>query len=401
MNATSLHPLIPVADRAIAPTYRRPHNLFVKGEGCWLVDADGERFLDMTTGIAVTSLGHGNDVVRDALHRAADGLTHTSNLYHTEPAIRLADALTTHSFAEQVFFCNSGAEAVEGAIKFARLARPDRHEVVYFGHSFHGRTFGALAATDKPAIKQPFSPLTPGFRRAPFDDPDALDLINEDVAAVIVEPVQGEGGVRPASRAWLKALRARCDEVGALLIADEIQCGLSRTGTLWAHEHAGIAPDLMTLAKPLAGGLPMGAILLGPAVAPSVTPSCHGSTFGGGPVVSAVALAVFEELSSQATLDGVRERSDKLRGWLTEALGEHLIELRGRGLLLGIKATHGASDIVCAAFAQKLLVVPAADDVVRFLPPLNAPLDVLEEAARRLGSAVQSLDDASTLPGDA
>jgi len=383
--------LINIADRTIAPTYTRPPVVFRSGQGCWLEADDGERYLDLTTGIAVTSLGHGNATVRDALHKAADGIIHTSNLFHTEPPIRLADALTEHSFAEQVFFCNSGAEAVEGALKFCRLARPDRFGVVYFGHSFHGRTMGALSATDKPSIREPFAPLTPGFHRAPFDDVEGLSAINDNVCAVIVEPVQGEGGVRPASAEWLVAVRKRCDQVGALMIADEIQCGMGRTGTLWAHEPSGVEPDVMTLAKPLAGGLPMGAILLGSQVAEHVTPSCHGSTFGGGPVVSAVALAVFERLSDPKLLAGVKEREAHLRKRLTAELGEHLVELRGRGLLLGVKVDRPAKHVMRAAFEHRLLVVPAADDVIRLLPPLDAPLDDLDEAARRLGRAVRDL----------
>lgn len=388
MNGGSL---VQLGERVIAPTYNRPPVLMTGGEGCWLHDASGHRYLDMTTGIAVTSLGHGNDVVREALHAAADGLIHTSNLFHTQPGIELAAELVGRSFAETVFFCNSGAEAVEGALKFARLARPDRHEVVFFGHSFHGRTFGALAATDKPSIKEPFAPLTPGFRRATFNDPDELSLIDSDVAAVIVEPVQGEGGVRPADVAWMRALRERCDDTGALLIADEIQCGLGRTGQLWAHEHASIVPDLMTLAKPLAGGIPMGAILLGPTAAAAVTPSCHGSTFGGGPVAAAVACAVIRHIAQPDFLEGVREREAHLRARLPEALGSHLREVRGRGLLLGLRFDQPARDVVGAAFEEGLLVVPAADDVVRLLPPLNAPLDDLDEAVTRLGRVLRRM----------
>lgn len=394
MNAplASTSKTIATADRVIAPTYRRPDVLFTGGEGCWLRAADGRKFLDMTTGIAVTALGHGSAVVREALHRAADGLIHTSNLYHTAPAIQLASALTEHSFAQSVFFCNSGAEAVEGALKFARLAT-GRSGVVYFDHSFHGRTFGALAATDKPPIREPFAPLPSGFRRATFEDFDALQAIDGSTAAVIVEPVQGEGGLRSAQAGWLLALRERCDAVGAVLICDEIQCGLGRTGALWAHTHAGIEPDIMTLAKPLAGGLPMGAILLGPAVAPHITPSCHGTTFGGGPVVAAVALAVFETLARPAFLAGVRARSERLRAALTEALGTHLLELRGRGLMLGIRTVYEPADVTRSCFEQELLVVPAGDGVVRMLPPLNAPDEDLDEAARRFASAIHTLTD--------
>ncbi len=396
--------LVDTGEQVIAPTYTRPDVLFARGSGCWLYTDDDHAYLDMTTGIAVTSLGHDNDVVKNALRDAADGLIHTSNLFHTEPGIRLAKALTDHSFAESVFFCNSGAESVEGAIKFARLAT-GRHGILYFGQSFHGRTFGALAATDKPPIKEPFAPLPTGFSRAPFNDDAALEQITEDLAAVIVEPIQGEGGVRPADPDWLVAVRARCDELGVLLICDEIQCGIGRSGDLWAHEHAGIRPDIMTLAKPLAGGLPMGAILLGEKVAPHVTPSCHGSTFGGGPVVSAVALAVFKTLSEPSFLLGVRERARILREALTKGLGDHLVELRGRGLMMGIKVGLPPKDVMAACFDEQLLVVPAGDDVIRFLPPLNAPVEDLEEAARRFSAVVNRLhetrDGSDSTPGEA
>jgi acetylornithine/succinyldiaminopimelate/putrescine aminotransferase len=391
--AQALHSLVDTGEAVIAPTYTRPDVLFTHGSGCWLYAEDGTPYLDMTTGIAVTSLGHDNDVVKGALQEAANGLIHTSNLFHTAPGILLAKALTDHSFAASVFFCNSGAEAVEGAIKFARLAT-GRHGILYFGHSFHGRTFGALAATDKPPIKEPFAPLPTGFSRAPFNDDAALEHITDALAAVIVEPIQGEGGVRPADPAWLAAVRARCDEAGVLLICDEIQCGLARSGDLWAHEESGIAPDIMTLAKPLAGGLPMGAILLGERVAPHVTPSCHGSTFGGGPVVSSVALAVFEALSAPSFLLGVRERSRVLRDALTEGLGDHLVALRGRGLMLGVKVGLPPKDVMAACFDAGLLVVPAGDDVIRFLPPLNASVDDLELAARRFSDVVSTLHDA-------
>jgi len=391
MSDATPHPLIHRGEQVIAPTYRRPELLFVDGEGCWLTTDDGDRYLDMTTGIAVTSLGHGNAVVREALQQAATGLIHTSNLFHTAPAIHLAEALVEHSFARSVFFCNSGAEAVEGAMKFARLAQPDRHEILAFGKAFHGRTLGALAATDKPPIKEPFAPLPVGFRHAAYDDDEALDAIGDHLAAVIVEPVQGEGGIRPARNSWLQAVRARCDQAGVLLICDEIQCGLGRTGSLWAHEPSGITPDLMTLAKPLAGGLPMGAILLGPTAADAVTPSCHGTTFGGGPVVASVANAVFATLRDPELLAGVRSRGEHLREQLRQAAGSRLQDLRGRGLMLGVKLDAPAADVMAAARDEKLLIVPAADDVVRFLPPLTSPLDDLDEAARRFGAAVARL----------
>ncbi|MEM6929037.1 MAG: aspartate aminotransferase family protein, partial [Myxococcota bacterium] len=332
-------------------------------------------------------------VVRDALLAAAEGLTHTSNLYFTRPAIELAERLVEHSFAHQVFFCNSGTEAVEGALKFARLAAGDRRDIVYFDGAFHGRTFGALSATDREAARRPFEPLPGGFRRAHYDDDTALAMIDDHVAAVIVEPIQGEGGVRVPRPEWLRDLRQRCDEVGALLIADEIQSGLGRTGHLWAHQLAGIRPDLLTLAKPLAGGLPMGAVLLSEQVASALSPGMHGSTFGGGPVVSRVACAVFDALSDPDLLAGVQTRAALLRELLPAALGPKLAEVRGVGLLLGVRFELEATarDIARAALGEGLLVVPASANVVRILPPLNAPEDDLREAAARLAKAVAGL----------
>jgi len=384
--------LVDTAHRVLAPTYRQPDLIMTRGEGCWLEDADGNRYLDMTTG-SVTSLGHDAAVVREALEQAAGGLIHTSNLFYTQPAIDLAERLVEHSFAERVFFCNSGAEAVEGALKFARLTVGDRHEVVYFDGSFHGRTFGALSATDRDDIRTPFEPLVPGFRRAPYDDDAALTMIDERTAAVIVEPIQGEGGVRTPRPEWLQHVRQRCAEVGALMIVDEIQCGLGRTGNLWAHQISGIKPDLLTLAKPLAGGLPMGAVLLGERAAQAVTPGSHGSTFGGGPVVATVACAVFDALSSPDLLSGVTERAALLRETLNTTLGDALEEVRGVGLIMGLKFAIEASakDVAAAAREQGLLVVPASGDVLRFLPPLDTPHDDLREAVQRLGRAIETL----------
>ncbi len=383
--------LVDLASSVLAPTYRQPAAIMARGEGCWLEDEAGQRYLDMTTGIAVTALGHGSAVVHDALRRATEGLVHTSNLFYTRPAIELATALVEHSFATRVFFCNSGAEAVEGAVKFARLAADDRQEIVYFDGAFHGRTFGALAATDREDARSPFAPLPAGFRRAPYDDDRALEMIDDRVAGVLVEPIQGEGGIRVPRPEWLVALRRRCDEVGALLIADEIQAGLGRTGHLWAHEIAGIQPDLAALAKPLAGGLPMGAVLLGERAAGAVTPGCHGSTFGGGPVVAAVALAVFEALRDPGLLEGVRARGALLREVLAETLGDRLLEVRGEGLLLGLvfAGERSVRDIAAAAFEERLLVVPASGNVLRLLPPLDAPEADLREAVRRLARALE------------
>lgn len=381
---------------AIAPTYRRPSRLFVQGRGAELQDAEGRRYLDMTSGIGVLALGHRSPVVTRALRRAASGLVHVSNLFHTAPPIELAAALVERSFADRVFFCNSGAEAVEGALKFARLAAgPERYTVVSFAGSFHGRTFGALSATDRPAQQQPFEPLAGGFRSVAWNDEAALAAIDATTAAVIVEPIQGEGGIRVPSSGWLQALRRRCDQLGALLIFDEVQCGLGRTGQLWAHQHFGVEPDLMTLAKPLAGGLPMGAVLMTERVASAISPGCHATTFGGGPLVSSVAREVLETVSAPAFLQRVRERGRLLRRLLEKLPEPPVREIRGQGLFVGVRLAVPPARVVSAALEQGLLLVAAGDDVVRLLPPLDVRAHELERAVTLLERALRVAMEAS------
>ncbi len=383
--------VLDAADRVLAPTYVRPDRLFVRGFGCWLEDASGRRFLDATSGVAVNALGHASPFVVEAARAAlTDGLIHTSNLFHTAPAVALAGALVERCFADRVFFANSGAEAVEGAIKFARLASgAGANEIIYFDGSFHGRTFGALSATDRPAQRTPFAPLVPGFIRARWEDEADLSKIGPGTAAVIVEPVQGEGGIRVADAAWLRAIRRRCDETETLLIVDEIQTGLGRTGRLWAHQRSGIRPDLMAVAKPLAGGLPMGAVLMTERVASAITPGSHATTFGGGPFVARVALAVVNRVSEPTFLDEVARKGHLLRGML-EALeeGPLVSGTRSDGLLAGIQVPGRAPALVAAAFEEELLVVAAADDVVRVIPPLDIADDDLIEMVRRLERAL-------------
>lgn len=376
-------------DACLAPTYPSANGVaFVDGEGCRLVDDRGNRHLDMTSGIAVLALGHRSPVVADALRRAADGLVHTSNLFCTPPGAQLAAELVRRSFADRVFLCNSGTEAMEGAIKFARLrSGPERREIVTFAHGFHGRTMGALAATDRPADETHFGPLPGGFVRGSFADPAALDLVDEHTCAVIVEPIQGEGGVHPAPASWLQALRRRCDETGTLLVFDEIQCGLGRTGRLWAHEHAGVTPDLMTLAKPLGGGLPIGAVLMTADVASAITPGSHGSTFGGGPAVATVARAVLDAVDD-AMLAEVRRKGERLRSAL-EAIDSPLVrDVRGRGLMLGVGLSEPVAPVLARARELGLLLVPAGGDTVRFLPPLVATDEDLDEAVRLFAQAL-------------
>ena len=380
--------LLSRADEVLLPVYARPDVLFVWGQGSTLTSADGAEYLDFTSGIAVNAFGHGSGIVERAV-ASVSGLIHVSNLYHTAPAIELADELVSRSFADKVFFANSGAEAVEAAIKLARLhaGNKERREILSFEGAFHGRTFGALAATDKEQIKAPFRPLPEAFRRLPMGSIEVLEEIGPRTAGVLVEPIQGESGIRVAPAEWLQALRKRCTETGALLIFDEIQCGLGRTGTLWAHEASGVEPDLMTLAKPLAAGLPIGAVLATDRASKHVTPGCHGSTFGGGPVVCRAGVEVVRRASSPELLAEVRRKGMVLRDALRGTPG--VTEVRGRGLMVGARCSVPAAAVVRAAFDQNFLLVPAGDDVVRFLPPLVVTDGEIEEAVRRFRKAIE------------
>ncbi|HEU4883922.1 MAG TPA: acetylornithine/succinylornithine family transaminase [Longimicrobium sp.] len=371
--------------------YKPAAPVFVGGEGCELIADDGRRYLDFTSGIAVNTLGYGDPDVAAAIRGALDaGVIHTSNLFRTAPAAELAAWLTAHSFADRVFFCNSGAEANEGAIKFARKwAGPDKREIVAFHGGFHGRTMGALAATDRPAYQEPFAPLMPGVRFAEVGDVPALEarLSWGNVAAVIIEPVQAEGGVQPVPAAFLKAVRHLCDQAGALLILDEVQTGLGRTGWLWAHESSGVRPDIMTLAKPLAGGLPMGAVLVTETVAAAMQPGDHGSTFGGGPLVASAALATVKKIES--LLPEVRRKGTLLADLLgAMALRNPGIRaVRGAGMLWGIEV-DGAAGIVSRALESGLLLCSAGPDVVRLLPPLVIGDDELRRGVALLEEAI-------------
>lgn len=378
----------PGAPEALAPTYAMPPMVFVRGQGAYLEDEGGQAYLDMTAGVGVNALGHGHPALRAALHEAADGLIHTSNLFRTRPAARLAEALVEGSFADRVFFCNSGAEAVEATMKFARLARPGRPGLVAFRGGFHGRTFGALAATDRPGYQRPFTPLAGGVRILEPDD-QALASIGDGDAAVIVEPIQCEGGLRSFPEGWLQALRRRCDQVGALLIFDEVQTGLGRTGRLWGYQHVGVRPDLVAVAKPLGGGLPMGAALVTEEVAGAMFPGCHATTFGGGPLVARVGLAALDVVRAPGFLDGVLERGRHLAAALSGLAAAHDGEVRGCGLLRGLRLPGRAAKVVEAARDEHLLVAPAGDDVVRIYPPLDARVEDLDEAVRRLDLAIR------------
>ena len=380
--------VVPTTD-AILGTYKRAAPLFVRGEGVHLIDESGKRYLDLVAGIAVTSLGHGDAGVAQVIREALDtGLLHTSNLYRTAPGERLAAWLVAHSFASKAFFCNSGAEANEGAFKFARRwARAQGHEdksgIVALRGAFHGRLPGTLAATDRPSYRQPFRPLMPGVQIVERDLDDLRAALDpETVCAVIVEPIQGEGGVRVLDAEFLRALSALTHERDVLLILDEIQCGLGRTGHLFAYEGVGIVPDMVTIAKPIANGLPMGAVLVNERVAGAMQPGDHGTTFGGGPLVAAVAEHVVQRLADPVLLEHVRETGCWLHGELTALMQRtgKLRAIRGMGFMWGIDTHEPAAAVIARAFERGLLLVSAGEHTIRLLPPLIMTQAQLSEA---------------------
>ncbi len=384
----------------ILQTYPRPDFVLERGEGVYLYDVEGRRYLDFVAGIAVNVVGYGDAEISRIITEQASRLIHVSNLYHTVPAGKLARLLVESSPAfDRVFFSNSGAEAIEGALKFARkFARQHYGEgkttIVAFDGSFHGRTMGAVAITAREKYRQPFMPVMPDVRFATFNDVDSLETaITDDVCAVIVEPVQGEGGLRVADHAFLRRIRELCDQHHALLIFDEIQCGMGRTGTLWAHEPYQVQPDMMTVAKPLAGGLPIGAILLSQRVADVIQPGDHGTTFGGGPLVTSVAQAVFQRISQPQFLEHVREVSSYLDEALHDLIAEQpeqILELRGRGLMRGLRITGAAGAVRAAGHTVGLLVATAGEDVVRLLPPLIVTSAHIDEAMEKLRQILTS-----------
>ena len=382
---------------ALMGVYRKPPMELVRGVGVELFDADGKAYLDFVAGIAVNALGYGDAGLEQAMRDAMEGsLIHTSNLYRTQPAERLAERLVATSFADRVFFCNSGAEANEGAFKLARRwgrmkGGAPKHEIIALRGGFHGRLFGTLAATDRPQYRAPFRPLAGGISIAERDL-DELDatLNPETVAAVIVEPVQGEGGVRVLESRFLQALRALTAERGILLIVDEIQSGYGRTGKFWAYEHSEITPDILTTAKPMAGGLPMGAILATREVGDAMQPGDHGTTFGGGPFVSSVALHVLERLGDASMLKHVRERGTQVRKGLDAIMkGTTKVRaVRGIGLMWGVDVVEPARDIVGRAMELGLLVCSAGEHTIRLVPPLVVTKADVERGLALLKQAI-------------
>ncbi len=380
---------------ALMPTYNRADLAFERGEGAWLYATDGRRFLDFGSGIATSSIGHGHPHLVQAIAEQAARVMHTSNLYRVPQAERLAARFVEASFADSVFFCNSGAEANEGMVKMMRKAmhetgRGERYRVICFDGAFHGRTLAMLAATGNKKYLAGFGPEVDGFDHVPFNNLNALrDAIGPETAGVLVEPVQGEGGIRAASLDFLRGLRAACDEYGLVLGMDEVQCGMGRTGKLFAHEWAGIEPDVMSAAKGIAGGFPMGAILAKEAVAKHLVAGTHGTTFGGNPLACAAANAVLDVILAPGFLAEVDRKARKLWFALEAVVAEYptvLADVRGAGLILGLKGVVPNTELQSAFTAEGLLTVAAGDNVVRLVPPLvltDADCDAAVEMIRR------------------
>lgn len=404
MTASSASELLAKGKQYYLPIYRQRELVLERGQGARIWDSEGREYIDLSAGIAVCGLGHNDPDLVAALVEQAGKLWHTSNVFHSEPPLRLAEELVASSrFASRVFLCNSGAEANEAAIKLVRKwaagqgRTPDKRVIITFRGSFHGRTLATVTATAQPKYQEGYEPLPGGFRYVDFNDLTQLEIAMAagDVAAVMLEPVQGEGGVMPAAPGFLSAVRELCDHHGALLVLDEIQSGMGRTGTLFAHWQDGVTPDIVTLAKALGGGFPIGAMLAGPKVAEAMQFGAHGTTFGGNPLAAAVARVALRKLAAPAIANNVARQSAALRKALTEIDAElGLFSLvRGRGLMLGavLKPAHAgrAGEILDHAAAQGVLLLQAGPDVLRFVPALNISDEELAEGCRRLHAALR------------
>ncbi|MGH1330999.1 MAG: aspartate aminotransferase family protein [Paracoccaceae bacterium] len=385
---------------SVLPTYNRAPLSFVKGEGSWLIEADGRRFLDLGAGIAVNSLGHANPALAQVLSDQAATLWHVSNLYQIPQQQALADMLVNATFADTCFFTNSGTESCELAVKMARKyfyekGAPERVEIITFEGSFHGRSAAGIAAAGSEKMTKGFGPLLGGFVHVPWDDREALlGAIGPNTAAVLIEPIQGEGGIRPMADQDLKALRALCDTAGILLILDEVQCGVGRSGKLFAHEWAGITPDIMMVAKGIGGGFPLGAVLATENAASGMVAGTHGSTYGGNPLGCAVGLKVMQIISEPGFLAEVNRKAGLFRQKLEGLVAAHpdVFEgVRGTGLMLGLKCKVAPIDLVNAGYGKEVLMVPAADNVVRLLPPLTISDEEIAEAIQRIDAAATTL----------
>ncbi len=392
--------VIQIADTTIAGTYQRFPVVLTRGQGCTVSDENGNSYIDFVAGIAVCNLGHAHPTVARAVAAQAETLVHVSNLYYTAPQVEAARRLVEHSFADRVFFCNSGAEANEAAIKLARKyckdnGQTDRHRIVAMDMSFHGRTMATLSATGQEKIRKGFDPVLPGFDFVPFDDIESLRAcVDETTCAVLLEPIQGEGGVRCPQESFLKEVRKICDDAGALLIFDEIQTGMGRTGKLFAYEHFAVEPDIMTLAKALANGLPMGAMLATEKIAASFGPGAHASTFGGTPLVSAAACEVLRILTEDDVIANCRQAGDYLKKRLQQLKERYDIvkEVRGLGLLLGMELTVAGAPIVQACMAQGYLINCIQEKVLRFIPPLTITTEQIDAMIDCLDTMLTAAD---------
>ncbi|MEO1719211.1 MAG: aspartate aminotransferase family protein [Pseudomonadota bacterium] len=385
-------------------TYARQNVVFVRGEGSWLEAEDGRRFLDFGSGIATNSVGHAHPHLVAALTEQAQALWHTSNLYRVANQETLAERLCAETFADRVFFCNSGAEANEGIIKIARRyhhvnGRPERNRIISFTGAFHGRTLGTIAAAGNAAYMEGFAPNLPGFDTVPFGDHDALKAaIGPETAAIIIEPVQGEGGLAVVPNQCLEGLRALCDEHGLLLLFDEVQTGVGRTGKLFAHQWTDIAPDAMAIAKGIGGGFPLGAFMATEDVAAGMVPGTHGSTYGGNPLATAVGNAVLDVVLEPGFLDAVEQKALRFRQLLAELQDSYpdmIEEIRGKGLLCGVKVKVPNAKVVQACMTEGMLTVAAGNNVVRLIPSLTVSDEDLHEAVTRLGRGLNRLREAA------
>ena len=389
-----------VAATHLLPVFARVDLAFERGEGAWLIATNGDRYLDFTSGVAVNSLGHAHPHLVKALQEQATKLWHMSNLFKSPDGERLAARLCEQSFADYVFFANSGAEAMEGAIKITRKyhaakGHPERYRIITFEGAFHGRTLATLAATGSAKYLEGFGPPMDGFDQVPLGDLEAVKkAIGPHTAGILIEPVQGEGGVRTAPLSFYKALRQLCNDHGLLLVVDEVQTGMGRTGDLFAHRWLGVTPDVMSLAKALGGGFPIGAVLATAEAASGMTPGSHGSTFGGNPLAVAAANAVLDVMLAPGFFEHVRRMSLLLKQKLAAVVDRHpdiISEIRGEGLLIGVKAVVPSGDLVAALREQKLLTVGAGDNVVRFLPPLIVSEAEIEQSVEILDRACAAL----------
>jgi acetylornithine/N-succinyldiaminopimelate aminotransferase len=391
-------------------TFARVDLAFERGEGVWLVTKDGERYLDFTSGVAVNALGHAHPHLVAAITEQAQKLWHVSNLYQIPEAERVAQRLCAASFADVVFFCNSGAEAVEGAIKTARKyqavsERPDRYRIITFEGAFHGRTLATLAAGGQKKYLEGFGPMVEGFDQVPFADLAAVKkVIGEQTAAIMIEPLMGEGGVRSVEPSFLRALRELCDQNGLLLIFDEVQSGMGRTGELFAYQRTGVTPDVMALAKALGGGFPVGAVLATNEAAKGMTTGTHGSTFGGNPLAMSAANATLDIMLAPGFFDHVKKIGILFKQRLAEIKDRYpslIAEVRGDGLLVGLRAVVPAGELVNAIRAEKMLTVAAGDNVVRLLPPLIISEQEMAEGVARLDRACARLSGSNKAPSGA